>query len=320
MINKNNICGYCKQENSKILFSTYDMFGTIYDIRKCYYCRAYFLAPRPDEATLAKAYDSSYYGEKEERFNPYIEKILNIFRKKRARLVYKNVKEGNVLDIGCGNGKFLFYLSRFGDYKLFGTELDGNSAKRAMKIPEINLKIGALENDDFEAETFDAITMFQVFEHLQEPGRTLKIISKIIKKNGILIISFPNIDSFQSKLFRGKWLHIDPPRHLFFFKPKDFVNLMKDFGFEILESHYFSIEQNPFGMIQSILNCFLRKREVLFEKLKENKTYAEEYSGFFVFLQKIFFIITFPIFIFTDIIESFLGKGGVVEFVFRKVK
>ena len=79
-----------------------------------------------------------------------------------------------------------------------------------------------LEKNDFAPQSFDAVTLIHVFEHLPDPRQTLEIISEILKKDGILMMSFPNIDSFQSRIFKGKWLHIDPPRHLFFFSPKDF--------------------------------------------------------------------------------------------------
>ncbi|MFC2111424.1 methyltransferase domain-containing protein [Bacteroidota bacterium] len=230
----------------------------------------------------------------------------------------KNLHDGSkILDIGCGNGRFLKYLLNFGNFELFGIELEGNSAKRAAQIPEINLKIGTLKNDDFPENTFDAISMFHVFEHLTEPRETLTIINKILKPGGNLTMSFPNIDSFQSKLFKGKWLHLDPPRHLFFFKPNDFIELMKLQGYKLVQTNFISLEQNPYGWVQSILNCLFSKREVLFESLKGNKQYAKDISGFSLFIQKVFFVLSFPIFILFDLLESIFGKGGTVEFKFK---
>ena len=314
-----NICGYCKSIDSKKLYSTYDIFGSSYHIHSCNKCKAYFLSPPPDEEKLAQAYDESYYGEKEDKFNPIIEKVLNLFRYRRAKRVTKNLQTGSrILDIGCGNGKFLKYLLNFGDFKLYGIELEGNSAKRAAQIPEINLKIGTLLNDDFAENTFDAISLFHVFEHLIEPRGTLATINKILKPGGSLTISFPNIDSLQSKVFKGKWLHLDPPRHLFFFKPKDFMNLMKSYGYEIEQIHYLSPEQNPYGWVQSILNCIFEKREILFESLKGNKQYTKDVSSINLIFQKIFFLTSFPLFILLDLIESLFKKGATVEFKLKK--
>lgn len=317
-----SICGFCKSTNSKILYNTFDVFGNNYTINKCNDCYAYFLAPRPSNERLAQAYDSSYYGEKEEKFSsPLVEKILDYFRSGRSRRVSKYLKNGaKVLDVGCGNGRFLKYLLNYGKYELYGTEMEGNSAKRASNISEINLKIGSLEQNDFLENYFDAITLFHVFEHLTEPKQVLEIITKIIKPGGIAVFSFPNIASYQAKLFKGKWLHLDPPRHLFFFSPNDFINIMQNYGFEAVQKHYFSLEQNPFGAVQSILNLTTKKREVFFESLKGNKNYIKEYSKFNLFVQKLFFVFIMPLFAFNDLFLSLIGKSATVEITFIKTK
>jgi predicted SAM-dependent methyltransferase len=194
----------------------------------------------------------------------------------------------------------------------------GSSARRAARISQINLKQGILEESDFAPQTFDAITLFHVFEHLTEPRRMLRTISTILKQEGLLIMSLPNIASWQSRLFKGKWLHLDPPRHLCFFAPADLINILKEHGLELVRQRYFSVEQNPYGMVQSILNILCSKREVLFERLKGNKQYAGEYSPLNIFLQKIFLLFTFPVFILTDLIASSIKKGATMEFTFKK--
>jgi len=317
-----NKCCFCKENNNSPLYSTFDIFGNNYTVNECHNCTALILAPPPDEATLQKAYDTSYYGETEEKFSsPNIETVLDHFRKRRAKYASRFLKDNDkVLDIGCGNGRFLLHLLKFGKFRLFGTELESNSAKRAARIPEIKLKVGHLEKELFEGEKFDVITMFHVFEHLTEPQETLEIISEIINIDGTLTISFPNISSLQSKLFKGKWLHLDPPRHLLFFKAKDFIRILESKGFTLVREKYISTEQNVYGMIQSILNKFFTKREILFEYLKGNTEYIKEFSSFNILMQKMFFYFTFPFFAIADVFISFLKKGATVEFTFRKMK
>ena len=314
-----NICVYCKSKNTKNLFSTKDIFDSYYDIYYCHVCKAHFLSPLPDEEKLAQAYDESYYGENKEKFNPTIEKVLDLFRFRRAKRLTKGLSTSRILDIGCGNGRFLKYLLNFGEFELFGIELEGNSANRAAQIPEINLKIGKLKINDFPENYFDAISLFHVFEHLTEPRETLGIITQTLKSDGVLTISFPNINSFQSKIFKGKWLHLDPPRHLFFFKPNDFIELMKSQGYKLEQTNYLSLEQNPFGWVQSILNCIFNRREILFESLKGNKEYIKDVSSISLLFQKLFFLFSFPIFMVFDLFESMFNKGATVEFKFKKL-
>ncbi len=225
----------------------------------------------------------------------------------------------NIIDIGCGNGRFLKGLIDK-NYKAYGIELPSKSAQRAARIPGLNLKIGNLSEDDFEDNFFDVVTMWHVLEHLSQPRQTLETIQRILKQGGYLVISLPNINSFQSKLFIGRWLHLDTPRHLVFFDASDLTKILQKFGFEIVTINYFSLEQNPFGMQQSILNCIIRKRELLFEVLKGNNSYASEYSDVSILLQKLFCISTFPFFALLSVIEASLKKGGTMEMIFRKVR
>jgi len=80
------------------------------------------------------------------------------------------------------------------------------------------------------------------------------------------------------------------------------------------------MEQNPFGMVQSILNGWQKKREVLFESMKGNKDYLKGYSASNLMFQKIFFLSAMPLFIVTDFVGSWFGRSATVEFIFRKEK
>lgn len=320
IIDNTHSCGFCKEKASVALYPTDDISGNWYGINQCANCSAYFLAPRPTPEQLGEAYQKEYYGQGEDKFKEsWIENLLDKFRERRANLITHHLDDtGKVLDIGCGNGRFLSLVHKHSKAEMHGIELPGGSAERAAKIPGIKLKIGALQADDYEPQTFDAITLFHVFEHLDEPKENLEIITRILKPGGLLVMSFPNIDSWQSRLFKGKWFHVDAPRHLFFFSPKDFKALMESYGFETIGEKHFNLEYNPYGTQQSILNVLQKKREVLYEVLKGNHHYADGYSKFNLFLQKAFFLSTGPLFVVLDVIESLFKKGGTVEFVLRK--
>ena len=317
-VDEKQSCTYCRVANSVSLYTTSSIFGDEFSLDKCSVCGAFFLNPSPTDEQLDQAYDDSYYGTGDSKFGSGVEKVLDVFRGARGRRVCGYVKPGcRVLDIGCGSGDFLKKLSERG-FEAFGTELDGQAARRAMQVDGIKVKTGPLLEADFDKDFFDAVCMWHVFEHLTEPKRTLEILSKILKPGGYLFLSMPNIESIQSRLFKGRWLHLDPPRHLFFLSPEKLVSAVKDFGFSMVRKKFFSLEQNVFGFQQSILNCILKKRDVLFEVLKGNKSYAQDYSVVSIALQKFFWIGTFPLFALIAGVEAVLNKGGTMEFVFRK--
>ena len=317
-VEEKNACSYCSGANSVSLYTTCSIFGDEFSLNSCLDCGAVFLNPRPTDEQLKQAYDDSYYGTGESKFGSTIEKVLDVFRGARVRRVCKFVKPGSrVLDIGCGSGDFLKKLSGKG-FHAFGTELEGRAARRAMQLDGVKVKTGPLQEKDFDENFFDAVCMWHVFEHLTEPKRTMEIVSEILKPGGFLFLSMPNIESIQSRLFKGNWLHLDLPRHLFYLSPEKLVSVMKGFRFSMVQKQFLSLEQNVFGIQQSILNCILKKRDVLFEVLKGNNSYAQDYSQVSIALQKVFWIITFPLFIPFVWLEAAVQKGGTMEFVFRK--
>lgn len=312
-------CRFCNTTDVAELYPTEDIHGQKWVIYKCCSCKAYFLTPMPTPRQMQLAYDSSYYGKGESKFGFSVEGFIDMFRRRRAKYLASFLSQkAKVLDIGCGNGRFLQHLSTMGDFDLHGIEMEGGSADRAKKIKEITLKIGTLNRDDFPEAYFDAISLFHVFEHLDKPKETLDVIKVILKDDGILMMSFPNIASWQARAFKGKWLHLDPPRHLLFFAPNDFIGIMGAMGFKLISKRWVSTEQNPYGWVQSCLNMMCKKRDVLFERLKGNMNYAPEYGGFNILMQKIFFVSALPFFVVFDVFESLFQKNGTFLFTFRK--
>lgn len=313
-------CPYCNATSgSKTLYPTVDMYEQHFMVNQCGECHTVYLNPAPTDVQLAQAYSEAYYGEQDQKFNSFVERVVDFFRKQRAIIISNYVPQpAKVLDIGCGNGRFLYHMLKRGNYEAHGVELPGKAAERAAQVKGIHLKLGNLNAADFPTGFFDAVTMFHVIEHLKQPRQTLQTISQILKPGGIAYISMPNIDSWQSRLFKGKWLHLDPPRHLFFLSPTHLQSEMKSLGFNLISERYFNPEYNPFGMQQSMLNLFCSKREVLFEHLKGNKQYVTGYSPANLFLQNLFFKTTFPLFMLYDAVEALFKKSATVEMVFQK--
>lgn len=313
------VCGYCASQESHFLYSATDMLQIQYEMRSCKQCQSIFLSPRPDSQTLAAAYSDAYYGTNEQKFSPLFEQIIDLFRSRRAKNITQHLQSGDkVLDIGCGNGNFLRYVRQQGNFDIYGIELPGKRADIALKVPHLKLKCGVLESHDFPPESLAAVTMFHVFEHLTEPQHYLHIIQQILRPDGLLVVSFPNIDSWQSRWFRGHWFHLDPPRHLFFMRPKDCIAAFKQYGFVHQETSFFSIEYNPFGFQQSLLNLVQTKRELLYEYFKKNKNYTDSTPAIWLYLQYAFFLLTFPLFIVSDLLESWTKRGATVQLMFRK--
>ncbi|MEX2380467.1 MAG: class I SAM-dependent methyltransferase, partial [Vicingaceae bacterium] len=243
---------------------------------------------------------------------------IDYFRKRNAQKMARLFGgSGKVVDVGCGNGNFLHYLGQAGDFELIGIEPEGASADRAEKHSEIQLIRGFLEDDTFNPNSIDAITLILVFEHLPNPRQSLDIFQRILKKDGTLLIEIPNIDSWQAKFFKANWLHLDPPRHLNLMSPKVLIRELEARGFHCMSKSYFSPQYNPFGVQQSLLNIICKKREVLYEHLKGNHPYTKEYSPLNLLFQKVFHWLSFPLFFLTDLLASLFGKSATIKLIFK---
>jgi SAM-dependent methyltransferase len=159
-----------------------------------------------------------------------------------------------VLDVGCGNGGFLVQMKQMG-FVVEGTEWSAQSAARVANEAGITIHVGDLLSLNLPEQSFDLITLWHVFEHLRDPHSTLQAIHRLLKPGGRLIMSMPNAESWQARRFGPHWFHHDPPRHLFAFGVQSLKNLLERDGFEIERISRWSLEQNPYGFVQSWLNA-----------------------------------------------------------------
>ncbi len=311
-------CPYCKKDNSKFLFRSYSFNHISFSFAQCQSCQCIHLHPIPGEEVLEKAYSGQYYGEGESKFIKPVEKFIGYFLFQRARLVHSLLRgKGRVLDIGCGNGKFLQNLCSLGEYEAHGVERPGNSAERAKKIAGLNIHEGEIESMQLD-QTFDAITMFNVFEHLTDPAAALDKIDILLKMGGNLVITVPNINGTQALLFKGFWFHLDVPRHIFFFEPRRFSELMLSRGYKLVSQDSFSLEHSIWGFYQSLMNYLFADRDLFYELLKGNRKLLKN-KKFIFSLQVISLGIIIPFAVIEYLISGIVGRGVQKEYVFRKL-
>lgn len=143
-------------------------------------------------------------------------------------------RPGKLLDVGCGDGRFLARMQKLG-WEVTGAELDGQAAEVARERFGLHVYEGVLEEIAFPDDTFDAITMNHVVEHLPDPIGTFRECKRVLKKGGRLVVTVPNIGSLGHRLYQEAWRGLEPPRHLFLFSPSTLRACVERSGLQVLE-------------------------------------------------------------------------------------
>jgi SAM-dependent methyltransferase len=202
-------------------------------------------------------------------------------------------------------------------WECHGTELTAESAFRASQSG-ISVSVGEFQREQFPPGSFDLISFWQVLEHLPEPWKFLQRLRPLLKKGGIVAISTPNVESLQAKLAKGQWFHLDAPRHLCLFSPRTLGAMMGSLGFRTVEVHHFSMEQNPYGWLQSLLNLSGLPYDSLYTILK---TQSPARRDFLTSLEKGKMLLLAaglsPLCLFLSLGVAFLGRGDTIEAYFR---
>lgn len=155
----------------------------------------------------------------EERYRGYLGRI------KKIR------PAGALLDVGCNIGFFLKYAREAG-FAVTGLELNRPCAAYGREKFGLDIRSVALEDGSLPAGAFDVITMFDVLEHVPDPGAFLDGARRLLKPGGLLVVQSPNFSSLMARLTGERWSWLTPPDHLYHFSPGIMIRFLLSHGFK----------------------------------------------------------------------------------------
>ncbi len=141
-------------------------------------------------------------------------------------------RRGRLLDVGCGDGAFLARMKSLG-WEAVGVELDEKAAHIAKTEFNVEVFVGTLETAGFADESFDAITLNHVIEHVGDPLELLCRCRNLLRSGGRLVVTTPNAESLGHKIFREDWRGLEVPRHLMVFSLRTLKQLASEAGLSI---------------------------------------------------------------------------------------
>jgi SAM-dependent methyltransferase len=151
--------------------------------------------------------------------------------KAHQRTVSGLVDAGAILDIGCGAGLFL-QTFRDTSWRLHGIELSPAVAQVARERTGADVFVGDVMAASFPDASLDAVTSFDVLEHMHNPRDVMNRIWRWLKPGGVFYVFVPNVACLEARVFGSYWFGLELPRHLFHFSPRSLRSLMASEGFD----------------------------------------------------------------------------------------
>jgi SAM-dependent methyltransferase len=196
-------------------------------IVRCMGCGLVYAVPEESADQIHKAYeameDADYVAEEKGR-------------RAQGRIILSRISKfksaGRLLDVGCGPG-FLLDEAKHQGWKAQGVDLSVWAKEYCHGHFGIEVFRGDLVPLPFPDRSFDVVVMNDVIEHLADPRSALWEIRRVLKNDGILYLSTPDIESFLSRVLRARWWGINK-FHLFYFSKRTLEQLFHEVGFKSL--------------------------------------------------------------------------------------
>lgn len=262
------LCPVCNKKVSKTEVVTEEkMYGTkekfIYN--ECENCKSLTINEIPPN--LSEFYKNNYYSFT--NLNPILRWILyhnhliyfkNDFIGKITKLfisplgIWKIISElyknkiinfnSEIIDIGCGNGDFLYDLYNIGFRNLVGIDpyLENKSKRKEFTLYNNYSDIFSVE------KKYDMIFLKDSLEHVDSPYELMNNLKKILKKDGLIIISIPIKSENYWRWYNINWYQLDAPRHLTLFSLEGFKAFVKNLNLNIEKIQF---DTNEFSFLIS---------------------------------------------------------------------
>ena len=232
-------CNFCHADNFDVLIAhgrdrRHDLPGD-FRLVKCRQCNLVYLNPRPTAEALGAYYPQDYA--------PYVQRglfgrLTRWLRRREASALRRSLSAGTeVLEVGSAAGDLMVPLRDAG-FRVTGVELSDHAAATARTMHQLDVHTGTLADAPLVEESFDAVIMRNVIEHVPDPKGDLERAASLLRPGGLLVLRTDNVASLDARLFRSLWYGFDFPRHLTLFSPASLTAYVRSVGLEVTHIQY----------------------------------------------------------------------------------
>ncbi len=238
-----HICPVCNANNFSPFLTCTDFFvsNEEFKIKQCSNCGFKITENIEDEKNIGRYYQSEKYishsNTTKGLVNSVYHRVRKYMLKRKRRLVEKSatLQNGKLLDVGTGTGFFLNEMREYG-WQVTGIEKSDDARKFAKT--EFNLdNLPTEELFKLKENEYDVISLWHVLEHIHQLNENMDTFSRLLKKDGKLIIAVPNHNSYDAKHYKQFWAAYDVPRHIWHFAPSQMKQFGEKHGFKLLGLH-----------------------------------------------------------------------------------
>jgi ubiquinone/menaquinone biosynthesis C-methylase UbiE len=240
-------CLLCRLDNTRLLVRK-----NTFNIVQCCKCGLVYVNPRPDEYELIELYNDLDTGKCESISISERDPGHEMYKEKKFQIAIEMIKKykrnvDNVFDLGCSTGLFLEKAAQLG-WTPYGSDVNRHLVEenRGKYGEQVKLQKGIFI--DFPDQYFDVVTMFDTIEHLPDPVATLREVSRVLRHDGLVVITTPNVAGLFPKctygLFGktlGAWEHPTPPGHIYQFSDQTLDMTLKQAGLSCVGKRSFEI-------------------------------------------------------------------------------
>jgi len=205
---------------------------------RCAKCGLVQINPQPVAESVKSRYGDNYLAyelENEENFLT-LQKLgladAGFYGLERELMERKDHSQDRprVLDVGCATGALLAFLRERG-WQATGAEISP-SAEYARDKRGLDIRSMSVEDCRFPAGFFDVVLASHLIEHLNNPRAFLREVGRILCPGGHFILTTPNIDGFQARIFGNRW-RAAIFDHLYLFSVRTLRAMLKTEGFAV---------------------------------------------------------------------------------------
>ena len=211
---------------------------------RCRSCGLVFVHPLPGREALHRHYNTG----QSSRIQYYLDVEVADRRSFAELLALAEAilpRKGRLLDLGCNVGTCLVSARERG-WDTQGLEIHEEAAAFCRRERALDVRTGVLEHDTYPPGSFDLVMMADVVEHLVDPFETLRRVARVLRPEGLVLISTPDIERWAARL-----LQVKPEEHLYYFSPTTMRTALRQAGLETVRVQGYDRYHNLTAMVHS---------------------------------------------------------------------